>query len=330
MPKLARKKPTNFDELEADIEEAEKLGLKNVDELYNPKIISIGVGDFISKKLPKRQYIISPCLPQQGLMMIYAKRGIGKTYFALLLASKIASGENLFNDRWQIAKKWKVLYLDGEMPANAMQERLKTLISNHNQLNQHLEIITRDLQTNGLMPNIADEEGQESLDIIIKDFDVVIIDNLSTLARGGKENEASSWNLIGEWALKLRSLGKSIIFIHHAGKNNSQRGTSKREDILDTVINLKNPSNYSQEEGARFEVHFEKSRGFAGDEAKPFEVKLNLANDKANWQISEIEDLEIKQVVELHNLKMTQRDIASEVGLSLSKVNRILKQFKEV
>ncbi len=325
-----RKKPNNFDESLQDIEAAQNLGITNMNDFYNPKVISIGVSDFLSKKLPKREYIISPCLPQQGLMMIFAKRGIGKTYFALLLASKIALGESLFDDRWQVTKKRKVLYLDGEMPANVMQERLKTLIDNHQELNDNLQIITRDLQTHGLMPNIADEEGQESLELIIKDFDVIIVDNLSTLAIGGKENEASSWDSIAQWALKLRSQGKSIIFIHHAGKNNSQRGTSKREDILDTVINLKNPSDYNPEEGARFEVHFEKSRGFAGDEAKSFEVKLNLESDRANWQISEIEDLEIKQVLELDGLKMTQRDIAHETGLSLSKVNRILKKNKEL
>jgi len=330
MTRYKKPKPANFDESLKDIEEAEKLGITNMDEFYNPKVISIGVGDFLSKELPQREYIIEPCLPRQGLIMIYAKRGIGKTYFALLLACKIASGESLFNERWQIKKKWKVLYLDGEMPANAMQERLKTLIGSPNELNDNLEIVTPDEQIHGLMPNIADNEGQESLERLIKDFDVVIVDNLSTLARYGKENEANSWNPVAQWALKLRSQGKSIIFIHHAGKDNNQRGTSKKEDILDTVINLKQPSDYNSEEGARFEVHFEKSRGFAGDEAKPFEAKLNLEDNKANWQISEIEDLEIKRVVELSIEKLSQRDIANETGLSLSKVNRILKKHKEV
>ena len=329
MTKFQRKRATNFDESLKEIAEVEKLGIKNMDDFYNPKIISIGINDFLSKKLPQREYIIEPCLPKQGLIMLYAKRGIGKTYFALLLASRIAAGESLFNNRWKVNKKWRVLYLDGEMPANAMQERLKTLIDKPCELNNNLSIITRDLQINGIMPNLADKEGQESLNIIIKDFDVVIIDNLSTLARGVKENEASSWNSIGEWALKLRSQGKSIIFIHHAGKDNNQRGTSKKEDILDTVINLKQPVDYDSKQGSRFEVHFEKSRGFAGDEAKPFEIKLELNNDKAEWHISEIEDLELKRVLELSNEGLSQRDIANETNISLSKVNRILKKHKE-
>ena len=54
------------------------------------------------------------------------------------------------------------------------------------------------------------------------------------------------------------------LSVHHANKNGMQRGTSKREDVLDTVIVLKRPADYTPEHGARFEVHFEKSRGFFG------------------------------------------------------------------
>ena len=162
----------------------------------------------------------------------------------MFLAHKIVTGGDLFGGRWKIPKQAKVLYIDGEMPANAMQERLKSLVDNSADysVGENLSIINRDLQQNGFMPNLATEEGQQALEPIIKEVDVIIVDNLSTLVRGGKENEANSWNPIAEWSLKLRSQGKSIIFIHHAGKDNNQRGTSKKEDILDTVINLKHPS----------------------------------------------------------------------------------------
>lgn len=54
------------------------------------------------------------------------------------------------------------------------------------------------------------------------------------------------------------------MFIHHAGKSGAQRGTSKREDVLDTVVALKRPGDYVTSQGARFEVHFEKARGIFG------------------------------------------------------------------
>lgn len=324
---MKRKIPQTFDESIAEAEEAIRLGFTNIDDMYKPKLIAVSCGDFLSMELPPKEFIITPCLPRQGLAMIYAKRGVGKTYFALSLACKIADGESLFSNRWKIDKPWKVLYIDGEMPANAMQERLKTL-SSASCNRENLLLITPDQQIHGIMPNLATEEGQELLEPFIEKSDVIIIDNLSTLARGGKENEAQSWLPIQDWALKLRSRGKTIIFIHHAGKDSNQRGTSKKEDILDTVINLKHPSNYNSKEGARFEIHFEKSRGFAGEEAKSFEVKLELLNEKANWLVSEIEDLEARRVIELSKDGLTQREIANETGISLSSVNRILKKKK--
>jgi hypothetical protein len=48
---------------------------------------------------------------------------------------------------------------------------------------------------------------------------------------------------------------------------------SRREDVLDTVVNLRRPEDYEQ--GARFEVHFDKSRGFMGKDAEPFEATLS-------------------------------------------------------
>jgi hypothetical protein len=42
--------------------------------------------------------------------------------------------------------------------------------------------------------------------------------------------------------------------------------------VLDTVIALRRPENYSPEQGARFEVHFEKLRHRVGELGQPFEA----------------------------------------------------------
>src|SRR5262249_29732034 len=118
----------------------------------------------------------------------------------------------------------------------------------------------------------------------IADAYLIIVDNLSTLCRGLRENEADSWGPVQEWALRLRAAGKSVLFIHHAGKGGAQRGTSRKEDVLDTVISLRRPLDYDASQGARFEVHFTKSRGFFGDEASPFEAWLI----EGRWRIGEI------------------------------------------
>src|SRR3712207_8616616 len=44
---------------------------------------------------------------------------------------------------------------------------------------------------------------------------------------------------------------RAVLFIHHQGKGGTQRGTSRKEDVLDTVIALRRPDDYSPAEGAR-------------------------------------------------------------------------------
>ena len=74
---------------------------------------------------------------------------------------------------------------------------------------------------------------------------------------------------------EVRRSGIAVLFIHHAGTNGRQRGTSRREDALDTVIALRRPEDYSLEHGARFEIHFEKLRNRVdGAGAVPFEAGL--------------------------------------------------------
>ena len=50
------------------------------------------------------------------------------------------------------------------------------------------------------------------------------------------------------WLLELRRRGMTVLLIHHAGKSGDQRGTSAREDIMDTVISLRRPREYSMAE----------------------------------------------------------------------------------
>ena len=156
---------------------------------------------------------------------------------------------------------------------------------------------------------------------IIADADLVIVDNLSTLCRGLKENEADSWTPVQNWGLSLRRAGKSVLFIHHGGKSGQQRGSSRKEDVLDTVIGLRKPPDYQADQGARFEIHFEKSRGFFGSEAEPFEVRL--IGDE--WQESEIKSGDdLATLTALSEQGLSVRDIADRVGLSKSTIARKL------
>ncbi len=119
-----------------------------------------------------------------------------------------------------------------------------------------------------------------------------------------------------------------MIFIHHAGKDGNQRGTSKREDILDVVIELKRPSDYEPNQGARFIVEFTKARHLTGDDAQSFDTKLELVDGKQVWTTKPIEESNYEQVIELHGLNLSVTDIATELGIHKSNVSRALKKAK--
>jgi hypothetical protein len=91
--------------------------------------------------------------------------------------------------------------------------------------------------------------------------ELLILDNRSSLTVGVRENDGDAWAQIQDWLLRLRRRGISVLIIHHTGKHGGQRGTSRREDVLDTSFSLRQPSDYTIDQGARFEVHIEKGRG---------------------------------------------------------------------
>jgi len=193
-----------------------------------------------------------------------------------------------------------------------------------------LAIITPDLQKLG-MPDLATKEGQEALNqYITDDIDLIIVDNLSCLAPSIKENDATNWAPIQTWVLSLRAKGKSVLLVHHSGKGGAQRGTSKKEDVLDTVIILKRPKDYESSQGARFIVEFEKARGFFGEDAKSFEAQLRSdENGNPCWTTQSIEESTFEKVVKLLNDGMTQQEIVVELEIHKSTVSRHVSKAKE-
>lgn len=305
---------------------------------YSPQVVAqkgkvkaISLKDFLIMELPPREMLLAPFLPTQGLGMLYAKRGVGKTHVALGIAYAVAVGGSFF--KWFAPVAKKVLYIDGEMPAVSMQERLRIIAGKEAEsvlVGDFLQLITPDLQE-GSMPDLSTKAGRDSLEPFIKDSSLIIIDNVSTLFRSGSENEAESWQSVQDWALEIRKRGKSVLFVHHAGKTGQQRGTSKREDILDAVINLKHPEGYDASQGAKFEVYFEKARHFTGEEAESFNVELKEQADGVfEWEVSGISIAQdVLQVAEFRKKGMTIDWIMNEMGITKSQVETKIKKAKE-
>ncbi len=260
--------------------------------------------------------------------MIYAKRGVGKTQFVMGFGYAVAAGAQFMG--WSAPEPRKVLHIDGEMPAASLQQRLAELVKANDKEppKGYLRIITPDLQPRG-MPDLALLDGQMAIDEQVEDDTaLIIVDNLSSLVRwGGSENDAESWLSVSEWALRHRAKGRAILFVHHAGKSGQQRGTSKREDLLDLVLALRHPTDYDPSQGARFEVHFEKARGLFGADVDPFEAALGTDDQgRQAWATSPLENSTYERSIELHGLGLSVTDIARELEVHKSTISRALQR----
>jgi hypothetical protein len=296
-----------------------------------PRIIALEIGELLQRDFPPMDALLSPWLRKQHLSMVHAKRGVGKTHFALGVAYAVAGGGTFL--KWKAEKPRKTLYIDGEMPGAAIKERLAAIVKSSPEGAEppegYFRIITPDVQE-GNLPDLGTPEGQARFAPLLADAELIVIDNLSTLLRAGAENEGESWLPMAKWALERRREGRAVLFIHHAGKSGTQRGSSRREDLLDVVINLRNPADYSPESGAQFQVTFEKSRGLYGEDVREIEASLTQSSDGGHiWTWRETEGATQDRVIELAKLDMTCTEIAVELGVNKSTASRALKKARE-
>ena len=276
-----------------------------------------------------RETILEPWLHSQDLCMIFASRGIGKTHFAMSVAYAVATGGTFV--KWRAPRPAKVLYLDGELPGSVMQERLLMHCPDVEPEPGFLRIFTPDLlPEDRLMPDLSTLEGQASIDHMIQDAEVVFVDNLSCWARSGRENEAESWLPIADWIMSLRRRGIAVVLVHHAGKGGQQRGTSKREDLLDVVIGLSRPQDYEPTKGAVFLVEFTKSRGLKGDAVESLELELGGDEDRATWTYRTVEASTYDRVVALTKEGLKAGEVCAELDVNKSTVSRQLRKAREL
>jgi len=129
--------------------------------------------------------------------------------------------------------------------------------------NTNLELLNHEIlfDRTGKTLNITSREVQQAITghCVNSHAKVLILDNLSTLASGMKENEADSQELVNNWLLDLRRRKIAVVIVHHAGRSGEMRGTSKREDNVFWIIALDDAKKDADDKrGARFVSLFTK------------------------------------------------------------------------
>jgi putative DNA primase/helicase len=270
------------------------------------------LAEFLSLEVPEREPLLvladggDAVLRQKDLAMLFARRGVGKTWATLGLAVAVGSGGSFL--RWRAPKARRVLLVDGEMSAGALQERLRLLLQGRA---ADLSILCADLLPNP-MPSLAAPAGQAFVDAHLEGVEFLCLDNISTLFGSAAENDSDEWEPAQRWLLSLRRRGVTVLLDHHSGRAGNPRGTSRREDVLDIVLALRHPTDYAPDQGARFEVHFDKSRGLTARAAESFEARLQ----GGEWTLGDVKGRQYEQAVELFGYGAKPHDVAAELGIS--------------
>lgn len=290
------------------------------------------LADVVSMDVSPVEYVLHPILPVKGIGMLYAMRGAGKTFFSLEVAYCIALGvAKCF--LWDIPKKRRVVYVDGEMDIETLQERLREIAVGHKRdglpEKDYFRLITPDLCKGHFMPKINTREGQLAIEQHLQAGDVLWLDNLASLCPVSQEDETGDWIMVQDWLLHLRRGGITTMFDHHAGKSGAQRGSSVKEDVLNVVINLRRGDGYEMEQQLCAEVHLEKVRGKAavGNAVQPFEVTLRTDNGEAEWLMRPLKHIIEKRAFEMFASGMKPNDVAQDLRLSRFQVYRLRQKF---
>jgi hypothetical protein len=273
--------------------------------------------DFARLALPEREAFLDPILSSKSLALLYGPRGLGKTFAALGIAWAAAAGASFLG--WRAPRPHRVVYVDGEMAADDLRERLALF----GPPPATLDLILADL-VDGVMPDLAHYDGQKRLMASWDDPELIVLDNLASLV-GWRTGDADRWHELQNFLGILRRQGRAVLMVHHANKEGAQRGSSRREDLLDLVMALRRPHDWKASDGARFEIHFEKARRLHGEALQPIEARLTA--DSANrwcWRPAQVDPID--RLLALLDDGMDMAEIAPTLGLSLSSVYRLRRR----
>ena len=172
--------------------------------------------------VPTREPIMGSWFKQGDLGFIFGARGLGKTWLALHIGRQIAEG-GVVGD-WKVHQPRRVLYVDGEMPLDGIRGRdaaLSTAPTEHMFYLHHEALF----HLTGKVLNLTNPSVQAALleKCQQEKMEVLILDNLSCLFSGIKENDADAWEQVLPWLLDLRRNRIAVVFIARQQARGRQR-----------------------------------------------------------------------------------------------------------
>lgn len=293
-----------------------------------PILLSLSLTELASYRFPQRRPLLcrgsAEVFCGGHIGQIYAERGFGKTWLMQTLSLVAAFGVTALG--FSNPEPCRVLYVDGEMAARELQERFGNLCRMLNvppRTSGSLTIVAADWQEAGL-PRLDTPEGQEAIEPLVQQADLIFLDNRSCLLDPEGEKDPSAWQPFQDYLLSLRRRGKAVMLAHHSNRQGGARGIGKAEDLMNLLIKLSRTDDYSQDQGARFLLEFTKARGVYGGAVAPFVASLN----QNGWSVDQIAGgerdsvaMKLREYLSLVS-SINERPKTASAAITGAKVNR--------
>lgn len=289
--------------------------------------------NYIRRRIPKPVTLLHPWLSEQSLNLVYGPRGAGKTWLCSIIAMALTR-ENAQDvpqiGPWRVDNSCRTLFIDGEMNNYMLQERIRELnrplpkqdqehplyvLSGHDFSNEHGRQLNLDRSTRtGIYEYLKSH----------REFRLLILDNASALTPGIVENSKEEWDPVNQWLISLRHLGISVILVHHSSKEGKQRGTSGREDAMDTIIKVDKHKEHSAEDYSWFTVSFQKARNLKpGASKRDFSLRIVPHPDGGlTWEEDETGEITGQRMDIVLDLLIGELD-----GVQIASKHKVSKQY---
>jgi hypothetical protein len=253
--------------------------------------------------LAEREQLIGP-ISKTSRVMLVAPTGVGKTHVAMAIGCSIASGK-AWLPHWNVPSPERVLYIDGEMPATLIRDRIKEAVGRVGVENLQGRLTFLNyadfLSELGGFPAMESVDGQVFIDDWLKQTGAkfVIFDNIQSLTIGDMK-ETDSWRMVQAFCRKLTDQGIGQLWVHHANKDGSMYGDKTRAYQFDTVMSLKPVDDSDKEtDELTFDLGYQKTRELHPEKTAAWYATGRVSLSKSlGWQFRSKAVIEERAIVE--------------------------------
>lgn len=290
------------------------------------------LAELLARAIPKREFLVEPWLKTGESALVYSQPGTGKSMLTLTLALAVAGGGEFLG--WRAPRPRRVMLFDGEMATADLQERAAVLLETVQGIDReaagaNLTILARQRQhPEADFPDLADPEAQKQVLRMVRrrHVDLLILDNLSTLAQIEDENAASAFNQPQQFLMRLKQAGVACVLVHHSGKSGeTYRGSSRIATTFEVLLGLSKSPDTQDTKGTAFEITWPKYRGKRRDDVTtPRKVHLEETPEGHRWKAEKSAAAEVQELVAaVQSGKFrSQNELAKHLGVDPATISR--------